>query len=216
MYTLKNIFSILVCVVTLNFFTVSIASADISDVTDIATNAVSTVVSEDNEKIKNEIMNMLNDDIHKKELQNYIIETRPIIEKYQSRLETAEYAAYFSEKYIPLVGGLFSSVIVEGAYYFYENDLEEAAKTPVAKNFSTLRNNGIDFTKDLISRTISYGVGKEENTSEQSDIDISTVINVGIKHQQKQALIDYMKEIMEKSNISYDIIDTGCSNNFGI
>ena len=52
MYTLKNIFSILVCVVTLNFFTVSIASADISDVTDIATNAVSTVVSEDNEKIK--------------------------------------------------------------------------------------------------------------------------------------------------------------------
>ncbi|HJF84569.1 MAG TPA: hypothetical protein K8V25_08440 [Megamonas hypermegale] len=216
MYTLKNIFSILVCVVTLNFFTVSIASADISDVTDIATNAVSTVVSEDNEKIKNEIMNMLNDDIHKKELQNYIIETRPIIEKYQSRLETAEYAAYFSEKYIPLVGGLFSSVIVEGAYYFYENDLEEAAKTPVAKNFSTLRNNGIDFTKDLISRTISYGVEKEENTSEQSDIDISTVINVGIKHQQKQALIDYMKEIMEKSNISYDIIDTGCSNNFGI
>jgi hypothetical protein len=206
----------LVCVVTLNFFTVSIASADISDVTDIATNAVSTVVSEDNEKIKNEIMNMLNDDIHKKELQNYIIETRPIIEKYQSRLETAEYAAYFSEKYIPLVGGLFSSVIVEGAYYFYENDLEEAAKTPVAKNFSTLRNNGIDFTKDLISRTISYGVEKEENTSEQSDIDISTVINVGIKHQQKQALIDYMKEIMEKSNISYDIIDTGCSNNFGI
>ena len=194
MYTLKNIFSILVCVVTLNFFTVSIASADISDVTDIATNAVSTVVSEDNEKIKNEIMNMLNDDIHKKELQNYIIETRPIIEKYQSRLETAEYAAYFSEKYIPLVGGLFSSVIVEGAYYFYENDLEEAAKTPVAKNFSTLRNNGIDFTKDLISRTISYGVEKEENTSEQSDIDISTVINVGIKHQQKQALIDYMKE----------------------
>ena len=216
MYTLKNIFSILVCVVTLNFFTVAIASADISDVTDIATNAVSTVVSEDNEKIKNEIMNMLNDDIHKKELQNYIIETRPIIEKYQSRLETAEYAAYFSEKYIPLVGGLFSSVIVEGAYYFYENDLEEAAKTPVAKNFSTLRNNGIDFTKDLISRTISYGVEKEENTSEQSDIDISTVINVGIKHQQKQALIDYMKEIMEKSNISYDIIDTGCSNNFGI
>lgn len=216
MYTLKNIFSILVCVVTLNFFTVSIASADISDVTDIATNAVSTVVSEDNEKIKNEIMNMLNDDIHKKELQNYIIETRPIIEKYQSRLETAEYAAYFSEKYIPLVGGLFSSVIVEGAYYFYENDLEEAAKTPVAKNFSTLRNNGIDFTKDLISRTISYGVEKEENTSEQSDIDISTVINVGIKHQQKQELIDYMKEIMEKSNISYDIIDTGCSNNFGI
>lgn len=216
MYTLKNIFSILVCVVTLNFFTVSIASADISDVTDIATNAVSTVVSEDNEKIKNEIMNMLNDDIHKKELQNYIIETRPIIEKYQSRLEIAEYAAYFSEKYIPLVGGLFSSVIVEGAYYFYENDLEEAAKTPVAKNFSTLRNNGIDFTKDLISRTISYGVEKEENTSEQSDIDISTVINVGIKHQQKQALIDYMKEIMEKSNISYDIIDTGCSNNFGI
>jgi len=216
LYTLKNIFSILVCVVTLNFFTVSIASADISDVTDIATNAVSTVVSEDNEKIKNEIMNMLNDDIHKKELQNYIIETRPIIEKYQSRLETAEYAAYFSEKYIPLVGGLFSSVIVEGAYYFYENDLEEAAKTPVAKNFSTLRNNGIDFTKDLISRTISYGVEKEENTSEQSDIDISTVINVGIKHQQKQALIDYMKEIMEKSNISYDIIDTGCSNNFGI
>ena len=216
MYTLKNIFSILVCVVTLNFFTVSIASADISDVTDIATNAVSTVVSEDNEKIKNEIMNMLNDDIHKKELQNYIIETRPIIEKYQSRLETAEYAAYFSEKYIPLVGGLFSSVIVEGAYYFYENDLEEAAKTPVAKNFSTLRNNGIDFTKDLISRTISYGVEKEENTSEQSDIDISTVINVGIKYQQKQALIDYMKEIMEKSNISYDIIDTGCSNNFGI
>ncbi|WP_303995726.1 hypothetical protein [Megamonas hypermegale] len=216
MYTLKNIFSILVCVVTLNFFTVSIASADISDVTDIATNAVSTVVSEDNEKIKNEIMNMLNDDIHKKELQNYIIETRPIIEKYQSRLETAEYAAYFSEKYIPLVGGLFSSVIVEGAYYFYENDLEEAAKTPIAKNFSTLRNNGIDFTKDLISRTISYGVEKEENTSEQSDIDISTVINVGIKHQQKQALIDYMKEIMEKSNISYDIIDTGCSNNFGI
>ena len=216
MYTLKNIFSILVCVVTLNFFTVSIASADISDVTDIATNAVSTVVSEDNEKIKNEIMNMLNDDIHKKELQNYIIETRPIIEKYQSRLETAEYAAYFSEKYIPLVGGLFSSVIVEGAYYFYENDLEEATKTPVAKNFSTLRNNGIDFTKDLISRTISYGVEKEENTSEQSDIDISTVINVGIKHQQKQALIDYMKEIMEKSNISYDIIDTGCSNNFGI
>ena len=216
MYTLKNIFSILVCVVTLNFFTVSIASADISDVTDIATNAVSTVVSEDNEKIKNEIMNMLNDDIHKKELQNYIIETRPIIEKYQSRLETAEYAAYFSEKYIPLVGGLFSSVIVEGAYYFYENDLEEAAKTPVAKNFSTLRNNGIDFTKDLISRTISYGVEKEENTSEQSDIDISTVINVGIKHQQNQALIDYMKEIMEKSNISYDIIDTGCSNNFGI
>ena len=206
----------MVCVVTLNFFTVSIASADISDVTDIATNAVSTVVSEDNEKIKNEIMNMLNDDIHKKELQNYIIETRPIIEKYQSRLETAEYAAYFSEKYIPLVGGLFSSVIVEGAYYFYENDLEEAAKTPVAKNFSTLRNNGIDFTKDLISRTISYGVEKEENTSEQSDIDISTVINVGIKHQQKQALIDYMKEIMEKSNISYDIIDTGCSNNFGI
>ena len=161
-------------------------------------------------------MNMLNDDIHKKELQNYIIETRPIIEKYQSRLEIAEYAAYFSEKYIPLVGGLFSSVIVEGAYYFYENDLEEAAKTPVAKNFSTLRNNGIDFTKDLISRTISYGVEKEENTSEQSDIDISTVINVGIKHQQKQALIDYMKEIMEKSNISYDIIDTGCSNNFGI
>ena len=73
MYTLKNIFSILVCVVTLNFFTVSIASADISDVTDIATNAVSTVVSEDNEKIKNEIMNMLNDDIHKKELQNYIM-----------------------------------------------------------------------------------------------------------------------------------------------
>ena len=216
MYTLKNIFSILVCVVTLNFFTVSIASADISDVTDIATNAVSTVVSEDNEKIKNEIMNMLNDDIHKKELQNYIIETRPIIEKYQSRLETAEYAAYFSEKYIPLVGGLFSSVIVEGAYYFYENDLEEAAKTPIAKNFSTLRNNGIDFTKDLISRTISYGVEKEENTSEQSDIDISTVINVGIKYQQKQALIDYMKEIMEKSNISYDIIDTGCSNNFGI
>ena len=216
MYTLKNIFSILVCVVTLNFFTVSIASADISDVTDIATNAVSTVVSEDNEKIKNEIMNMLNDDIHKKELQNYIIETRPIIEKYQSRLETAEYAAYFSEKYIPLIGGLFSSVIIEGVYYFYENDLEEVAKTPVAKNFSTLRNNGIDFTKDLISRTISYGVEKEENTSEQSDIDISTVINVGIKYQQKQALIDYMKEIMEKSNISYDIIDTGCSNNFGI
>lgn len=50
-----------------------------------------------------------------------------------------------------------------------------------------------------------------------SDItDISTVINVGIKYQQKQVLMDYMRDIMEKSNMDCNTIDTGCIDNFGI
>lgn len=216
MHTLKYAVKIVLLIIFLNISAVSVASADISDITDIATNAVSTVVSEDNEQVKNNIIIMLENDVHKQELQNYIIDTRPIIEKYQYRLEIAVYVAYFSEKYIPFIGGVISSTVIEGIYYFYKSDLEDAAKTSIAEKFSTLRNNSIDLSKDLLIRTLSYGIENEDEPSKQSDMDISTVINVGIKYQQKQVLMDYMRDIMEKSNMDCNTIDTGCIDNFGI
>lgn len=215
MYLLKYSISLIMFISILNLY-VPLAQADVSDVTDIATNAVSNAMSTDNEELKNDILDMLKNETHKQELEKYIIETRPIIESYQLKIELAENLAYVSEKYIPLIGGIISSTIMEGVFYFYEDDLSNMAKSDIAKKFNELRNNSIDYTKDLIARAISYEIEIQEDKSKINNMDISTTINLGIKFQQKTNAISYMEEIIRASGINYDIIDTGCVNNMGV
>lgn len=215
MHLLKYSISLVIFISIFNFFIPS-ANADISDITDIATNAVSSTISTNNKDLKNDILEMLKDETHQQELQTYITETRPIIESYQFKIELAESVAYISEKYVPLIGGIVSSAIMEGVFYFYKADLSDMVKSDIAKKFNELRNNSIDYTKDLIIRTISYDIEIQEDQSKIDNMDTSTAINLGIKFQQKSDAMSYMKEIIHASGMNYDIIDTGCVNNIGV
>ncbi len=185
----KNLYlSILVVCCIMSYSSLTNAAA--SDIADIATNAAVTAFSEDNEKIKNDIIKMIADDTVKQQLNNYIVKTRPVIEEYREKIQTATTASIWFEQHIPLVGGVISSIIMTATYHFYESDLKELATDDVSKRFCELRNAGIDVNEDLTERFISYSAEEDRNGT-----DWMLTINVAIMQYQQKTIVEYIKEI---------------------
>lgn len=159
-------------------------------------------INPDNAALKNELMEMLKDDTNKQQLQNYINETRPVIEKYKGRFESAFNASLWTEENIPVMGHLLSNVIMSITNYFYQNELEEMATTDVAKKFAQLRSSSIHTDLNIFQQAITqYVINKGVN--------FSLMVNLQELINEKSESVDFLRSVIDGAGLKFEPIDTG-------
>lgn len=171
---------------------------------DTGINAADMNITIDTEKVQlhNEIMQMLQDEQQKQQLQDYLMATRPIIEEYQGYFDTASRFAIWSEENIPIIGHLLSNVAMSVVNHFYQDALQQAAQTDIAQKFAELRSYGINIDLNIFQQAIADYLLKQ-------GVDLSLVLDLQQLFNQKAQVHDFMQSIIKSTNLEYLPIDEG-------
>ena len=156
----------------------------------------------DNGKIRDELLEMLKDDTNKQQLQVYINSTRPVIEKYKSRFESATNASLWAEENIPIAGHLISNTIMSITNYFYQSELKDLANTPVAQKFEQLRSASINLDLNLFQQAVGQYVIN-------NGVDFSMMMNLQDLINEKSESIDFIRTVIKSSGMDYIPTDIG-------
>lgn len=150
----------------------------------------------------NELLQLLKDDKHKQELQQYLDTTRPIVEKYQGYFDTATRAGIWAEENVPIIGHTLSNLTISLVNHFYQNELKEAAQTEVAQKFADLRGTGIDIDVRIFQQALEqYVLYKGVNLQMVSDL--QQILN------EKAEVHKFVQDIIEQSGVQFEQIDEG-------
>ncbi len=168
----------------------------------ISEESASHVINSEKAALHSEIMQMLQNEQQKKELQDYLIATRPIIEQYQGYFDTASRFAIWSEENIPIIGHLLSNVTMSIVNHFYQNALQEVAQTEVAQKFAELRSYGINIDLNIFQQAIADYLLKQS-------VDLSLVLDLQQLLNQKSEAHDFMQSIIKSSGAEFMPIDEG-------
>ena len=150
----------------------------------------------------NEILQLLKDDKHKQELQQYLEASRPIVEKYQGYFDTATRAGIWAEENVPIIGHTISNLTISLVNHFYQNELKEAAQTEVAQKFADLRGVGIDIDVRVFQQALEqYVLNKGVNLQMVSDL--QQILN------EKAEVHKFVQDIIQQSGAEFNQIDEG-------
>lgn len=168
----------------------------------ISEESTSHVINSEKAALHSEIMQMLQNEQQKKELQDYLIATRPIIEQYQGYFDMASRFAIWSEENIPIIGHLLSNVAMSMVNHFYQEALQEAAQTDIAQKFAELRAYGINIDLNIFQQAIADYLLKQ-------GVDLSLVLDLQQLFNQKAQVHDFMQSIINSTGLEYIPIDEG-------
>lgn len=178
------------------------AKAAPTDTTNLVVSTITGFLNPENAAIRDDLLELLKDSQHRQELIDYIETTRPVIEKYKGYFETASNVAMWSEENIPFIGHLIGNVAISITNYFYQQELQELATTEVAQKFAKLRQSGINIEIDIFQRALSSYVLND-------GIDLSLIMNLQSIINERLEVHDFLKSIIESSDLEYNIIDDG-------
>ena len=178
------------------------AKAAPTDTSNLAISTITGFLNPENAAIRDDLLELLKDSQHRQELIDYIEATRPVIEKYKGYFDTASNVAIWSEENIPIIGHLIGNVAISVTNYFYQQELQELATTEVAQKFAELRQSGINIEIDIFQRALSNYVLND-------GIDLSLIINLQEIINEILEVHNFLKSIIESSDLEYNIIDDG-------
>ena len=178
------------------------AKAAPTDTSNLAISTITGFLNPENAAIRDDLLELLKDSQHRQELIDYIEATRPVIEKYKGYFDTASNVAIWSEENIPIIGHLIGNVAISVTNYFYQQELQELATTEVAQKFAELRQSGINIEIDIFQRALSNYVLND-------GIDLSLIMNVQEIINERLEVHNFLKSIIESSDLEYNIIDDG-------
>lgn len=178
------------------------AKAAPTDTSNLAISTITGFLNPENAAIRDDLLELLKDSQHRQELIDYIEATRPVIEKYKGYFDTASNVAIWSEENIPIIGHLIGNVAISVTNYFYQQELQELATTEVAQKFAELRQSGINIEIDIFQRALSNYVLND-------GIDLSLIMNLQEIINERLEVHNFLKSIIESSNLEYNIIDDG-------
>ena len=178
------------------------AKAAPTDTSNLAISTITGFLNPENAAIRDDLLELLKDSQHRQELIDYIEATRPVIEKYKGYFDTASNVAIWSEENIPIIGHLIGNVAISVTNYFYQQELQELATTEVAQKFAELRQSGINIEIDIFQRALSNYVLND-------GIDLSLIMNLQEIINERLEVHNFLKSIIESSDLEYNIIDDG-------
>lgn len=173
-----------------------------TDTSNLAISTVTGFLNPENAAIRDDLLELLKDPGHRQELADYIESTRPVIEKYKGYFDTASNVAIWSEENIPIIGNLIGNVAISVTNHFYQQELQDLATTEVAQKFAKLRQSGINIEIDIFQRALSNYVLND-------GIDLSLIMNLQQVLNERLEVHNFLKAIIETSNLDYNIIDDG-------
>ncbi|SNU96856.1 Uncharacterised protein [Megamonas hypermegale] len=199
---LKKICRLIVLLICLTAAPLCVQAAPATPDTGINAADMNSALDAEKVRLHGEIMQMLQNEQQKKELQDYLIATRPIIEQYQEYFNTASRFAIWSEENIPIIGHLLSNVTMSIVNHFYQNALQEVAQTEVAQKFAELRSYGINIDLNIFQQAIADYLLKQ-------GVDLSLVLDLQQLLNQKSEVHDFMQSIIKSSGAEFMPIDEG-------
>lgn len=199
---LKKICRLAVLAVFLITVPLSVQAAPATPDTGIDAAQIGRTTDSQKAALHSEIMQLLQNEQQKQELQDYILATRPIIEKYQGYFDTASRFAIWSEENVPVIGHLLSNAVMSTVNHFYQKALQEAAQTEIAQKFAELRAYGINIDLNIFQQAIADYLLKQ-------GVDLSLVMNLQQLLNQKSEVHDFMQSIIKSSGVEFVPIDEG-------
>lgn len=201
---LKKICRLMLMVICLTIAPLYVQAAPAPAIPEAGINIGNMNSAIDTEKVQlyTEIMQMLQNEQQKQELQDYLMATRPIIEEYQNYFDTASRFAIWSEENIPIIGHLLSNVAMSIVNHFYQEALQEVAQTDITQKFAELRAYGINIDLNIFQQAIADYLLKQ-------GVDLSLVLNLQQLFNQKAQVHDFMQSIIKSSGLEYLPIDEG-------
>lgn len=199
----KIIFLSLIVFSVLGFnLSVQAADSNLPNTPQIVSDTATGYVNSQTAQKYNEVLQLIQDDKHKQELQQYLEATRPVVEKYQGYFDTATRLGIWSEENIPIIGHTISNLAISLVNHFYQQELQELAQTEVAQKFAALRAAGIDvdvkaFQQALEQYVLTKGVSLEMVS------DLQQILN------EKAEVHKFVQDVIEKSGLQFDPIDEG-------
>ncbi len=176
--------------------------ADITDAANTVQNTAAQFINPQNAALRDELMNLLQNDANKQELAQYIEATRPVIDKYQGYFDHAVNASMWCENNIPVIGQLLGAVIISAVNHFYEQELQELAQSDIAKKFAQLRAANLDKDVDIFQKAIDY-------YAENKKIDLQFAQNFQQDLNEKLEAARLLKSVIDGAGIQFDIKDIG-------
>ena len=175
---------------------------DITNAADTVQNTAAQFINPQNAALRDELMNLLQNDANKQELAQYIEATRPVIDKYQGYFDHAVSASMWCENNIPVIGQLLGAVIISAVNHFYEQELQELAQSDIAKKFAQLRAANLDKDVVIFQKAIDY-------YAENKKIDLQFAQNFQQDLNEKLEAARLLKNVIDGAGIQFDIKDIG-------
>lgn len=199
----RNIFfGLLLALLSLTAQAAQASPQDITNAADAVSNTAENFINPQNAALRDELLNMLQDDANKQQLQEYIAATRPVIDKYQSYFDTAVRASMWCEDNVPVIGQLLGAVIISTVNHFYEQELQELAQSDVSQKFAQLRNANLDMDVAIFQKAIDYYV-------ENKKLDLQFAQNLQQDLNEKLETARLLKNVIDSSGVQFEIKDIG-------
>jgi len=199
---IKKKFIVFILIISV-FLPMPKSEAGFDDAINIAIDAASTALSDDDAAISNDVIGQLSDEQKKKQLQNYIEKTRGIIQEKNDFMRNGVGHYIVLVNKIPLVGGLVYSACSNGYTLWYEHLLMEAAETDIEKRFAELREHSIDANQELYDLILDYHLEEKDNENKFLK-DVNAIQLISHMYSSHNAI----KDIMDAADMQMQDVDT--------